>query len=271
VDANDQFAASAKGDGPDSDQQDSASPKRRDTDAASEPDEAEKDLSAWADEELADAEGSAGDRDEGAADDEVSVELVRDNVVQDNAHPKRKKRKKVKQKDEARRTPSHQEILERLLEKNEMIMQLNRQNVQLEAKQKALEDKRLRLVAEFENYRKRTRKEWELLKQQSRAEVILEILAVVDDFERAFGAAGKRDDDFVQGIRLIYNNLIATLARFDVSKMEALQTPFDPKFHMAVSQIESDKVESNHVVEVVLDGYIMGDTVIRPAKVVIAK
>ena len=193
------------------------------------------------------------------------------------AQPRAKKKKKKKKsraktaKDLPTRQLSHHEVLSRLLEKNEVILQLTKSVSVLRAKVKAIEDKRLRTLAEFENYRKRTRKEWELLKQQTTAEVILEILEVVDDFERAFAMVGNRSDDFVQGIRLIYNNMMSALVKFGVSKMEALHARFDPTFHMAVANLDSKDVESNHVVEVIQDGYLLGDTVIRPAKVVIAK
>lgn len=134
-----------------------------------------------------------------------------------------------------------------------------------------LKDKWLRSVAEFENYRKRSRKEWELLKLQSKADVILEILDVVDDFERAFAVAGDLDDEFVQGIQLIYQKLQQILQKFGVAPIDALNTRFDPNYHMAIGQVESDSTESGHVVEETQKGYLMGDTVLRPAKVIIAK
>ena len=134
-----------------------------------------------------------------------------------------------------------------------------------------LKDKWLRSVAEFDNYRKRTRKEWDLLQQRTKAEVVLNILSVVDDFERACSVVEDRDDDFIRGIRLIYNKLAATLEDVGVRKIEAIGAAFDPTYHMAVAQIEREGAESNAVVEVVQEGYSLGDIVVRPAKVVIAK
>jgi molecular chaperone GrpE len=185
--------------------------------------------------------------------------------------PAKKKKKPAGKGSGTRGKPSEQEIFQRLMEKNEVILQLSKKNVELEAKHKALHDKRVRLLAEFENYRKRTRKEWELLKEQTKAEVIVEILSVVDDFERALIALEDQSDEFTQGIRLIYNNLLATLAKFGVTKMIALGEIFDPNYHMAVASIDSEEVESNHVVEVIQEGYLLDGTVIRPANVVIAK
>jgi len=158
------------------------------------------------------------------------------------------------------------DILKMLAIKNQMIEELTEKSTASEAEAKEFKDKWLRSVAEFENYRKRTRKEWELLQRQSKAEVITEILSVVDDFERAFTVVGERDDDVVQGIRLIYNNLTTSLDRIGVHKMNAMDTPFDPVYHMAVAQIDKDGADSNHVVEIVQEGYLLGDTVIRPPK-----
>lgn len=170
------------------------------------------------------------------------------------------------------RRPTDKEVLNRLLEKNEIILTLNRDNAEKDKQLKELNDKWLRSVAEFENYRKRTRKEWELLKQQSKAEVILEILTVVDDFERAFSVAEDASrDEFVEGIKLIYNNLSSVLEKFGVNEIDAHESSFDPNFHMAVGQIETGDVPSGHIAEVVQKGYRLDDTVIRPARVIVAK
>lgn len=197
---------------------------------------------------------------------EDTVELIRHTTEA----PKKRRKKKGKPGSGARQ-PSKHEILARLLEKNEVILDLSKKNETLRVQAKAIDDRRVRSAAEFENYRKRTQKEWELLKQQTRAEVFQDVLDVVDDFERAFSVAPEKNDDFVQGIRLIYNNLITVLENFKVYKMTALQERFDPKLHMAVAQIESDVAESGFIIEVIQDGYLQDGKVIRPAKVVIAK
>jgi len=167
--------------------------------------------------------------------------------------------------------PSAKEVLNRLLEKNEIILKLNKDNAEKEKQLKDLNEKWLRSVAEFENYRKRSRKEWELLKQQSKTEVILEILNTIDDFERAFSVAEDEDSEFVQGIRLIYNNLVSVLEKFGVQEIESYGRSFDPSFHMAVGQLETEDVENGHVAEVIQKGYRLDETVIRPARVIVAK
>jgi len=188
---------------------------------------------------------------------------------------------------------SRKQILERFAEKNSAITKLQKEKSTLEkerqewaaeresltAEKAALEgqvkeskDKWLRSAAEFENYRKRTAKEWELLKQQSRTEVILEVLSSLDDFERAFAVVEPGDEsEFLKGIRLIYNNLVRVLTKLGVGEVDALHQPFDPTRHMAIGQIETTKVPSGHVVEVVTKGYILNGYVIRPAHVIVAK
>jgi molecular chaperone GrpE len=176
------------------------------------------------------------------------------------------------EEDSALRQMSRSDFLGMMAAKNEVNAELTRKNSELEAELKKANDKWLRTAAEFENYRKRTRKEWELLKQQSRAEVILEILAIVDDFERAFAAVEDSETTgFVEGFQLIYNNLIQALERMGVQELAALHQPFDPNYHMAVGQIERDDLDVGVVAEVVQKGYTMGDIVIRPANVLVAK
>ncbi|HET6349443.1 MAG TPA: nucleotide exchange factor GrpE, partial [Candidatus Krumholzibacteria bacterium] len=142
----------------------------------------------------------------------------------------------------------------------------------LEAQVKESKDKWLRSAAEFENYRKRTAKEWELLKQQARTEVILDVLNSLDDFERAFAVVEPGDEnDFVTGIRLIYTNLVQALQKMGVTEVDALHQPFDPALHMAIGQIETTEVASGRVAQVLTKGYSLNGTVIRPAHVIVAK
>jgi molecular chaperone GrpE len=181
---------------------------------------------------------------------------------------------------------SKKQILDRFAEKNSAITKLQKEKTAaekerdslseekaaLEGQVKEFKDKWLRSAAEFENYRKRTSREWELLKQQSRTEVILEILNSLDDFERAFAVVEPGDeDDFVRGIRLIHGNLLRVLQKLGVAEVDALHQPFDPNRHMAIGQIETTEAPSGHVAQVITKGYILNGTVIRPAHVIVAK
>ncbi|HEX6791738.1 MAG TPA: nucleotide exchange factor GrpE [Candidatus Krumholzibacteria bacterium] len=181
---------------------------------------------------------------------------------------------------------SKKQILDRFAEKNSAITKLQKEKTAaekerdsltaekaaLEGQVKEFKDKWLRSAAEFENYRKRTAKEWELLKQQSRTEVILEILNSLDDFERAFAVVEPGDEsDFVKGIRLIHGNLVRVLLKLGVAEVDALHQPFDPTRHMAIGQIETTDTPSGNVAQVITKGYIFNGTVIRPAHVIVAK
>jgi len=188
---------------------------------------------------------------------------------------------------------SRQDILDRFQEKNSVITRLGKEKQALEKSRAALEgekavlvsekealesqvrefkDKWLRSVADLENYRKRSAKEWELLKQQTKTEIILEVLNSLDDFERAFAVVENREEDeFVRGIRLIYGNLAQTLQKLGVVEIDAVHQPFDPNRHMAIGQTESPGAESGAVVQVVQKGYLLNGFVIRPARVFVAK
>lgn len=181
---------------------------------------------------------------------------------------------------------SKKQILDRFAEKNSAITKLQKEKTAaererdslseekaaLEGQVKEFKDKWLRSAAEFENYRKRTAREWELLKQQSRTEVILEILNSLDDFERAFAVVEPGDEsDFVKGIRLIHSNLVRVLQKLGVAELDALHQPFDPTRHMAIGQIETTEAPSGHVAQVITKGYILNGSVIRPAHVIVAK
>jgi molecular chaperone GrpE len=179
----------------------------------------------------------------------------------------------------ASRRVSRKEILDRFQEKNEVIARLTREKNRLEKENEELagqtrdhKDRWLRSAAEFENYRKRSAREWELLKQQTKSEVILEVLNALDDFERAFAVVTEaQESEFVQGIRLIYSNLLTGLQKLGVTELEARHQPFDPNVHMAVGQIETSEVPSGRVVEVVQKGYSLNGVLIRPARVIVAK
>ena len=181
---------------------------------------------------------------------------------------------------------SRKDILDRFQEKNSAITKLTKEKqalekqlaafdserTSLEAQAKDSKDRWLRTAAEFENFRKRSAKEWELLKQQSKTEVVLEVLNTLDDFERAFATLeGTDESEFVRGIRLIYNNLLTALHKLGVSEIDAHGTPFDPSRHMAIGQIETGEVASGHVAQVAQKGYALNGSVIRPARVVVAK
>lgn len=124
------------------------------------------------------------------------------------------------------------------------------------------EDRYLRVVAEYENFRRRAREEKDACYRDAYADAIKEILPVIDNLERA--AAFKDNDKVSEGVALTLNQFKATLEKMGVEEIKAEPgTPFDPNFHNAVMHCEDENLGENVVAEVFQKGYVKGDKVIR--------
>lgn len=138
-----------------------------------------------------------------------------------------------------------------------------------------LNDRYVRLMAEFENFRKRTDKEKEMMFETGAKSVIEKILPVVDNFERALEMAkpeeGAEPDPFMDGIDKIYKQLMTEFDNMGVKPIEAVGKPFDPQFHNAVMQEESEDAESGTVTKEMQKGYMYRDSVVRHSMVVVAQ
>jgi molecular chaperone GrpE len=137
----------------------------------------------------------------------------------------------------------------------------------------AMEDKYLRLSAEFDNYRKRTLKEKAELLKSAGSDILVDFLPIVDDFERAKASIGETDDIAAirEGVELIYLKFKAFLESKGVKEIETIGEPFDTDKHEAISQIPAGEQEQKgKVVDVVQKGYYINDRVLRFARVVVA-
>jgi len=134
-------------------------------------------------------------------------------------------------------------------------------------------DKYMRQVAEFENFRKRTEKEKAQMFDMGASSVVTKILPIVDNFERGLAAvpAENKNDALVEGFDKIYKQLLKTLEDMDVKPIEALGKEFDPNFHNAVMQVESDEYEEGIVAQELQKGYMYHDSVVRHSMVAVAK
>jgi molecular chaperone GrpE len=132
-----------------------------------------------------------------------------------------------------------------------------------------------RARAEFTNYKRRVEKEQSETYQNAAGRVVARFLDVIDDFERAMAerpAAGDPAlDNWASGVGLIQRKLQALLDAEGVTRIEAQGQPFDPQVHEAVTHEESESVEPGHIIGVVRQGYRLGDRVIRPALVRVAR
>ena len=130
-----------------------------------------------------------------------------------------------------------------------------------------------RAQAEFANYKKRLAREQEQQAAEVRGRVIKHYLEIVDDLERALKNAPQESAgaEWAQGIELIYNKLISYLESEGLIRMHPLGEHFDPNLHEAITQEESPDHESGTIIEVLRPGYLLGDRVLRPASVKVAK
>ncbi|MBO5336335.1 MAG: nucleotide exchange factor GrpE [Lachnospiraceae bacterium] len=136
-----------------------------------------------------------------------------------------------------------------------------------------LEDRVMRQMAEFENFRKRTDKEKQAMFETGAKSVIEKILPVVDNFERGFASVEAEDenDAFVGGMKMVYKQLIQELENIGVKPIEAVGCEFDPNFHNAVMQVASEEYESGVVAQELLKGYTYRDTVVRHTMVAVVE
>jgi len=133
-------------------------------------------------------------------------------------------------------------------------------------------DRWVRLQAEFDNYRKRTARERLQARESAVEEVTMGFLAVVDNFDRALAAAADAGipDEHMAGWNMIHQQLYTVLASLQVKPMQVYGELFDPNFHEAVTQIPHPDVPAGHVAAEVERGYMIGDRVLRPAKVAVS-
>ena len=134
-----------------------------------------------------------------------------------------------------------------------------------------LEDRVRRQMAEFENFRKRTDKEKAAMFETGAKSVIEKILPVVDNFERGLATLPEEEKSspFAEGMQMIYKRLLTELENIGVKPIEALGCEFDPNFHNAVMQMESDEFESGVIAQELMKGYMYRDTVVRHSMVAV--
>ena len=189
------------------------------------------------------------------------------------------------EKKESGETPGETDIREQLIDlSTEELEELTPVKQQLQEQQEMLEEKSAlvaeyedllkRKQADFENYKKRAQKEAQDFKKYANAEIVLDVLSMMDDFERAIESTeSSMDFDALRdGILLVEKQIRNTLeSKYGVKVIDALGKEFDPTVHDAIMMEESEKHEEDTVIEDFQKGYIMHDRVIRPSKVKVAK
>ena len=136
----------------------------------------------------------------------------------------------------------------------------------------ALQDRLLRTAAEFDNYRKRVDRDRRDQAEAATADALADLLPIVDDLERALKApAGAEADAFRKGVELIHQQMIELLRKRGVRAIDAVGADFDPRYHQAVAQEGSPDHREGEVMEEFARGYMLGDRLLRPAMVKVAK
>ena len=143
---------------------------------------------------------------------------------------------------------------------------------ELRQERDALQDRLLRTAAEFDNYRKRMDRERADLAAYAATDVLLEMLPIIDNFERALQTATGPDvEGFRKGIELIHKQMMDVLKKRGVKPIEAVGADFDPNFHQAVIHESSADHREGEVIQELQRGYMLGDRLLRPAMVKVAK
>ena len=135
----------------------------------------------------------------------------------------------------------------------------------------ALQDRLLRLAAEFENYRKRVERDRRDVADLAAADAVQDLLPIIDNLERALQAEGSDAQSLRKGVELIHRQMLELLRKRNVTTIDALGADFDPNVHEAVAHEESDVHRDGEVMEELQRGYRLGERLLRAAMVKVAK
>jgi molecular chaperone GrpE len=139
----------------------------------------------------------------------------------------------------------------------------------------AVQERMIRLQADFDNFRRRALKEREEAHQYGHQNLVKDLLATVDNLDRAIEHARRSDggdfESMLQGVELVHRELLGVLSNHGLTEIEAGNMAFDPNVHEAMAQQEDDSVPANTVIEVFQKGYRLRDRLLRPARVVVSK
>lgn len=133
----------------------------------------------------------------------------------------------------------------------------------------SLNDRLLRTMAEYDNFRRRSQREKEAIYPQATAAAVSQFVPILDTFDRALGAPCG-DEDFKKGVEMILTNFKEVLTKLGVEEFAEAGEPFDPEMHNAVMHVEDENLETGVIAEVFQKGYRMGDRIIRHAMVKVA-
>ncbi len=182
-----------------------------------------------------------------------------------------KKRKEEVQKKESKNQDEMQDKIEEL---EFQLEELEKRKEEIEIEKNNYLEQVRRLQADFENYKKRVAKEWERKSQEKTEALVCDILPILDNFQRALENAVSNqevDENYHQGVKMIYEQMYEVLKKHGLEKIEAEGAKFDPNYHEAVMQVESEELEKDTVVEELQPGFIFQGKLLRASMVKVAK
>ena len=167
-----------------------------------------------------------------------------------------------------------EEVLEELTEEKKQKKESKKDKIkELENEINLLKDKNMRINAEMINTLRRKDEETARLLKYANESLILELLIVLDNFERALSSSNDNEEvqSYQKGMNMIYENLKSILDKYEVREIESINKEFDPSVHQAVMTEKREGIEPNIVIEVMMKGYTYKDKVIRPAMVKVSE
>ena len=185
-------------------------------------------------------------------------------------HEKHHKEEKTEQKPVAEQEPATPKVVPAEAEVSEPAPAPEEAKQTPENELAAMKDRYMRLMADFDNFRKRQIREREEWIKRANESLLADFLPVVDHLHIALGKEQDNSSPFVAGIKMVYDQFVAALEKNNVVPVDAKGQPFNPEWHEALSQIPSDTVPANEVIEQFRRGWSLSGRLLRPAQVIVS-
>ncbi|MEI7946311.1 MAG: nucleotide exchange factor GrpE [bacterium] len=185
-------------------------------------------------------------------------------------HEKHHKEEKTEQKPIAEQEQATQEATPTEAEVNEAAPAPAEAKPTTESELAAMKDRYMRLMADFDNFRKRQIREREEWIKRANESLLADFLPVVDHLHIALDKETDSSNPFVSGVKMVYDQFVAALEKNNVVPVDAKGQPFNPEWHEALSQIPSDTVPANEVIEQFRRGWSLSGRLLRPAQVIVS-
>jgi len=179
----------------------------------------------------------------------------------------------AKAEESSNREPVEHGVEAKFKEMDAMLKEAEGKMVEVESKFKQSKEDYLRVLADFDNFRKRSQKEKEELQKFAGENIFKELLPILDGFDQTLNHAKPQGEltNFIAGVELLRKQVLQIFAKFGVTKIECLGQPFDPNLHEAMSQEESPDHKTGAIIREWRSGYKMHEQLLRPAMVIVAK